>query len=229
MVFAVAFYNETDGEYVIDAFKGHLLLAHLLPYGKGRFCAYLELVLDSFTVQFGLERLNEFCHELLTVLLPGLELIGNEPVLLRFCVIEIDILHLTLHVVKPQLVGKRDIQHEGFQYLTFTGSLGEHLQAAHNLKAVGQLEHSYARILGILDNELLVVLCLQTRVLGLDGGNLVKAVHQGEDAVFPLLGVQHHAAHAGCLMKINRGHTILRKADFLRHNLCHSIRMADER
>ena len=229
VVLTVALYDKAHGKNVVDAFEGHFLLAHLLPDGIGRFCADLQLVLDSGAVQFALERLYEFLHELLTVLLPCLELVGYETVLLRLCVIKVDILHLTLHLVKAQLMGKRNVEKKGLQDLLLPVTLWEHPEAPHHLKAVGQLQDRHARVPGVLDDEFFVVLRLKASILGLNSGYLVKAVYKGAYGSAPVCLSHLISGNAAGLVEIYGGYALLRKANFIGHDCRYGIRMADKR
>ena len=78
-------------------------------------------------------------------------------------------------------MGEGNVEKEGLELLAFAGGLGEELQGAHDLKAVGELEYDYARVGGVADYQFLVVVGFQTGVLGLDGGYLVQPVHHRED------------------------------------------------
>ena len=228
VVLPVAVYDEADGEYVENALERHVLLHHLLPDGISGLGAHLQLVPDALGVQFGLERLDELRHQFLAVLLPRLQLIGNEAILFRLGVFEVNIFHLPLHVVQAQLVSQRDIQQERFQDLLVTAGLGEHPETSHHLQTVGQFEHGHARVPGILDDEFLIVLRLQARILGLDGGNLVQALHQRADSFSPFRLLYLQTAHAAGLVQVHGGNALFRKTNLVGHYLRHGIRMADE-
>ena len=101
--------DETDRKHVKHSLERHLLLLHLLIYRKRSLRADLQLILDTLVGKSLLERLDELCHELLTVSLRAFQLVGYRPVLLRLRMSEIDLLHLSLYVVKAELVGERNI------------------------------------------------------------------------------------------------------------------------
>ena len=229
VVFSVAVYDEAHGENIKNALERNFLLDHLLPDGVGCLGADLHLIVDAGRIQFPLERADELFHQPFAVLFSGFELVGDEPILLGLGVFEIDVLHLPFHVVQAQLVGQRDVQHERFQNLPLPAGLREHLEASHHLQAVGQLEDGHARIPGVLDDEFLVVLGLQARVLGLDGGNLVKTVHQRADGRAPIGLLYLHAAHPAGLMQVHGGDAFFRQADFIGHDGGDGIRVHDER
>ena len=126
-------------------------------------------------------------------------------------------------------MGQRDVQHQGFQDLAFAAGLGEDLQAPHHLQPVRQFQDGHAGIGRILDDQLLVILGLQARILGLDGGNLVQALHQGADGGAPVGLLHGKACHAAGFVQIDGGDAFLRKADFIGHDPGHGIRVADER
>ena len=184
--------------------------------------------MDTFTVQAGLERLDEFGHQLFPVLFSGLELVGDEAVLFRLGVFEIDVLHFPFHVVQAQLVRQGNVQHEGLQDFGFPAGLGEYLEAAHHFQAVGQLEHGHAGVGRILDDELFVILGLQAGVLGLDGGNAVETVHQSADGRAPFGLLYLHAGHAAGFVQVNGGDALLGEADLPVHDVGHGVGVADE-
>ena len=97
--------DEPDRKDVEDALEGHLLLLHLLVDGESGLRAHLQFILDAFVGKLLLQRLDELRHELLPVLLGALELVCDRPVLLRFRMTEVDVLHLTFDVVKAKLMG----------------------------------------------------------------------------------------------------------------------------
>ena len=229
VIFPVAVYDKANGEHVKDTLEGHFLLHHFLPDGIGRLGAHLQFVLDAGVGELFLERFNKFRHQLLAVLLPRLQLIGNKAVLLRIGVLEIDVFHLPLHVVQTQLVSQRNVQQQRFQNLLVPAGLGEHLEASHHLQTVCQFEHRHARVPGILDNEFLIILRLQTGVLGLDGRNLVQAFHQGADSFSPFSLLYLHTGHAAGFVQVNGGDAFLREANLVGHYFGHGIRMADKR
>ena len=101
----LAVYDEPDRKHVEDALEGHLLLLHLLIDGEGGLRAHFQFILYAFVGKFLLQRLDELGHELLPVLFSALELVCNRPVLLRFRMTEVDVLHLALDVVKAKLMG----------------------------------------------------------------------------------------------------------------------------
>ena len=94
-----AVYDEPDRKYVKDTLEGNLLLLHLLIDGERCLGTDFQLILYAFIREFLLKWFDELSHELLPVLLCALELVCDSPVLLRFGMTEIDVLHLALDVV----------------------------------------------------------------------------------------------------------------------------------
>ncbi len=166
--------DEADGEDIIDSLERNLLLLHLSPDGICRLGPYLQLVMDAVVGKGLLERFDELLGQPLAVPFRGLELIGEGPVLLRLGETEVDVLHLALDVVESELVGQRDVKHQGLKDFPFPGRFREHLQMAHDLQPVGDLEDCHPRVGRVLDDQLLVALGFKTCVLGLDRGDLVQ-------------------------------------------------------
>ena len=96
----VAVNDETDCENIIYALKRHFLFLHLLVDGICSLCADFEFVLDSGIGQFLGQRPDELLGEFDSVLLGGLQLIGNEPVLHRVGKSEVNVLQFALDIVK---------------------------------------------------------------------------------------------------------------------------------
>ena len=222
--------DEADREHVEDAFERDLLLDHLGPDGVGGLGADLQLVLDAGFRKLHLQGLDELRHQLFPVLLGSLQLVGDEAVLLRFRVAEVDVLHLPLHVVQAQLVRQRDVQHQGFQDLPLAVRLRKDGERAHHLQAVRQLEDGHARVRRVLDDQFLVVLGLEAGVLGLDGGNLVQAVHHRIDAFVQLQGVdvQVHLPAPRGFVQEHGGDALGRQADLVGDDLRDGERMPEE-
>ncbi len=238
--------DEAYREHIVHPFERHFLMLHLPPDGIGRFCPRLQYVADPVLGKRLLQRFHELQREPFPVLLRSLELVGDRPVLLRFGKPEIDVLHLALDVVESQLMGKRDVQHQRLQNLVLARLFRENLKIPHDLQPVGDLQNRDPGIPGILDNELLVFLGFQTRILGTDRRNLVQPVDHrvhilGKTAeldrplpVRPLpvefsLPQVDFRVLPGRLMQEHGRHAIRRKADFIRHDQRHVERMLDER
>ena len=228
VVFPVAVDDEADGKDIVHALERHFLLLHLLPDGVGGLGTDFQFVADAGLGEFQLERLDEFGHQFFAVLLPGFQFVGDEPVLFRLGIIQVDVLHLPLHVVQAQLVRQGDVQHEGFQNFLVPVGFRKHLQVPHHLQAVGQFENRYARVTRVLNDQFLVILRLQPGVLGLDGGNFVESVHEGAHRLSPLAGLYHIVSHAAGFMQVNGHDAFFGKADLVGHDAGHRVRMADE-
>ena len=228
MVLPVTIDDEADGKHIVNPFKRHFLLDHLGPYRIGGLGPDLQLILDAGVGKLPLERLDELLHQTLTVFLRRLQFIGNQAVLLRFRITQIDILHLPLHVVQPKLVGQRNIEHQGFQHLPFAGGLREHRQRTHHLQPVGELEDGHPRILRILDDQLLVVLRFQPGIFRLDGRNLVQPVHHGGNTLVKSEGEHVHRSRTGGFVEKNGRDAFRRQADFIRDNPGDRDGMPDE-
>ena len=180
--------------------------------------------------EFLLQRFDELGGEFLAVLLGRLELVGDAPVLLGFGEAEVDVFHFAFHVVESQLVGQRDIEHQGLKDLPFLRSLGEHLEVSHHFEAVRYLEDGDPGIGGILDDEFLVVLRFQTGVLWLDRRDLVKSVHHCDNVmgesrkIVFVVGIQPSG-----FVKEHGGDTFGLQSDFVRDDEGHVGRMFHER
>ena len=131
----------------------------------------------------------------------------------RLSIAQVDVLHLPLHVVQAQLVRQRDVEHEGLQDLPFAVRLREDGQGAHHLQPVRQLEDGHAGI------------------LGLDGGDLVQAVHHRIDALVQFQGADVHIGTPlpDRLVQEHGGHALGREADFVGNDLSDSEGMPEER
>ena len=225
----VAIDDEADGEHIVNALEGHFLLLHLGPDGISGLRADLEFILDPGLIQTDLERFDELGHQLLPVLLRRFEFVGNKAVFLRFCISEIDILHLPLDVVQSQLMGKGNVEHQRLENLLLARSPGEDLQRAHHFQPVRQFENRHARITGVLYDQFLVILRFQAGIFRLDGRDLVESVHHGGNArVKPLNPLLKRDLAPRSLVQINRRDTFRRKADFVGNDFCHAVRMPDE-
>ena len=131
--------DEADGEHVIDSVEIDFLLLHLLPDGESGLGAGLELVFDAGFRELCLERLDELCGDELAVAFCGFKAIGDGAVLLGFGIFEVDVLHLALHIVQAELVGQGNVEHQGLELFPLARSLGEQVEAAHDLEAVSEL------------------------------------------------------------------------------------------
>ena len=72
---------------------------------------------------------------------------------------------------------QRNIEHQCLQNLALLRKFRKHLQISHDLQPVRDFQDGHARVGRILDNEFLIVLRFQSRILGLDRGDLVQSVH----------------------------------------------------
>ena len=210
-----AVYDEADGENVEYALERNLLDLHLAPDGPGALGAYLQFVPDAGGGELELERLYEFLHEPLAVFLSCLELVCDGAVLLRLDMAQVDVAEFRIDVVQAKLVRQGHIQHLGLEEFLVPGHFGEHVQIAHNLKTVCNLDDAHAGVCGIADYELLVVLCLKPGVFGLDGGDFVEAVYHHPD-VLGKAGQVRSSSEAAGLVKVYCGRAVVREADFLR-------------
>ena len=224
----VALNDEADGEHVVDTLEGDLLHLHLAVDGVGALGADLQLVDDPGVGELLLQRLDKLGRDLLAVLLRGLQLVGDGAVGLGIRIAEIDVAQLVVDVVQAELVRQRHIEHQRLEELLVAGGLGEELQAAHHFQPVRDLEHGHARVRGVLDDELLVVLRLQTGVLGLDGRDLVEAVHERPHVLRERADV-HILMDAGGFVEIDGSHAGVREADLVFDDPGHLVRVSDER
>ena len=78
-------------------------------------------------------------------------------------------------------MGDGDIEHESLEHLLLAGHLGEKIQVAHHLQTIGDLDHRHARIGGILDDQLFILLRLEAGVARGNGCDLVETVNNLED------------------------------------------------
>ena len=124
---------------------------------------------------------------------------------------------------------QRNVQHEGFQDFLLPVAFGEHGKTSHHLQTVGKLKDRHARIPRVLDDELFVILCLQPRILGLDGRNLIEAVYQVADDIAPLPCLYLITAHAAGLVQVNGGNAFFRKTNLFLDDTGHRVRVADKR
>ena len=69
-----------------------------------------------------------------------------------------------------------DVQEHGLGDLPLLGGLGQQLDVAHHVEAVGYFDEHDSRVAGVGDDKALVVLGLEAGLLGLDGGYLVEAL-----------------------------------------------------
>ena len=219
--------DEADGEHVIDPVEIDLLFLHLFPDGERCLGAGFELVLDPGFREFGLERFDELRGDKLAVALGGFQAIGDRAVFLRFGVIEVDILHLALHVVQAELMGQGNVEHQGLELLPLARSLREQVEAAHDLETVRELEHHHPWVGGVADYEFFVILCFQTGVLGLDRSYLVEAVDHREDVAAERPQVYARLVASG-LVKENGSDALRAQSDLIGGNLRDLLSVFDE-
>ena len=148
--------------------------------------------------------------------------------MLRLGIAEIDVFHLALYVVEPQLVSQRNVKHQSLKHFAFTRLGREHAEAAHHLKPVGDLEDSHPGVGGILDDQLFVVFGFEPRILRFDGGDAVKAVYHRVDLIGKTGRTGQAGVHPLRLVQENRGNALRRKPDFVGGDECDAHRMADE-
>ena len=106
----------------------------------------------------------------------GFQLVVDLPVFLRLGAAEEYVLELGLDAVESQLMGNGDVQEHGLGDLPLLGGLGQQLDVAHHVEAVGYFDEHDSRVSGVGDDKALVVLGLEAGLLGLDGGYLVEAL-----------------------------------------------------
>ena len=220
--------DEADGKDIVDTLERHFLHLHLAVDGVGALGPDLQFVDDARVGELAFQRLNELGRDLLAILLRGFQFVGNGPVLLGIGIAEPDVAQLVVDVVEAKLVRQRHVEHQCLQQLLVTGGLREHLQAAHHLQPVGDLEHGHAGIGRVLDDEALVILRLQACVLGLDGRDLVEPVHEGPDILREPADIHILMGPRG-LVQVHGGNAGVREADFVLHDMRDVVRMADER
>ena len=139
--------DESDCKYIENPFKRNLLLLHLLVNGESGLCPDFQLILYTFVRELLLQRLDELCHELLSVSFSAFELVCYGSVLLRICISEIDVFEFALDVVKTELMCQRNIKHHCLKDLSFPGCLWKHFQRSHDFQSVCYLQDSHSGIL----------------------------------------------------------------------------------
>ena len=142
------------------------------------------------------------------------------------------ILQLRLDAVQTQLVGDGDVQEHGLGDLALLGGLGQQLNVAHHVEAVGNLDEHYPRILGVGYDQTLVVLGLQAGLLGFDGGYLVETLRY----VYDFMGkcsfrevLQHLRVEPDSLMEKYGNDALVAEVDVFRHYPGYSQRVLYER
>ena len=123
-------------------------------------------------------------------------------------------------------------QEHGLGDLALLGGLGQKLDVAHHVEAVGNLDEHYPRIFGVGYYQAFVVLGLQAGLLGFDGGYLVETLRY----VYYLRGkcsfgqtLQHLGVEAYGLMEKYGNDALVAEVDVLRHYSGYSQRVLYER
>ncbi len=94
---------------------------------------------------------------------------------------EVEVLHFSLDFVQTQLMGQRNIEHLGFRKFAHLAGLWEKTKVAHNLQTVRDLDEGHSRILGVGNDHLAVVFCLEAGFLWSYPGDVVKTFHHIHD------------------------------------------------
>ena len=161
--------NDAQGEDVIDALEGNVLLAHLIPDRVNRLGAALDMVVKaSNRLQLLLDGDKEAGDEGLALALGLLQAAADILIILRLQPLQSQILQLALERVEAQLMGDGGIEIHTLPALLAALLGREDLQLAHNLQTVGQLDKNHARVLRVADNHIAEILGLLLRHLELD-------------------------------------------------------------
>ena len=128
-------------------------------------------------------------------------------------------------------MGNGDVQEHGLGDLPLLGGLGQQLDVAHHVEAVGYLDEHDPRVAGVGDDQTLVVLGLEAGLLRLDGGYLVEALRY----VYNLRGkcsfreaLHHLRVEPDGLMEKYGNDALVAEVDVLSHDAGHSEGMLDE-
>ena len=159
--------DDADGEDVVDALEGHVLLVHLRPDREDRLRAALDVVFHAEAVEPLGDRHEEAGDEGAALLGALLEFRDDVLVVLRFEVFEGDVLQLALDFVETQLVGDLGVEVHRLPALLAPFLVREDAERAHHLEAVGQFDEDYARVLGVADDQVAEVVGLLLRGLQL--------------------------------------------------------------
>ncbi len=162
---ALAVDDDAQREDVVNPLERNVLLAHLVPNRVDRLGAALYVVADALTVDLVGDRLQETGYEGPAFALGLLQTAVDIFVIARLQPLEGQILQFALEVVESQLVSYLGIEIHALPAL-FAPLVGrKHLQAAHYLQTVGQLDEYHARILRIADDHVAEVVGLLFRHL----------------------------------------------------------------
>ena len=118
------------------------------------------MVLESLLVEPPRDRHQEARDEGPALVGALLELRDDVLVLLRFEVLERDVLQFALDRVETQLVGDLRVEVHRLPALLAPLLVREHPERAHHLEAVGQLDEDHARVFGVADDQVAEVVGL---------------------------------------------------------------------
>ena len=231
-VIAVAhiLHNHPEGKEVEDLIQGFVLVEHLAVNGIGVLHTAVDDVLDAQFVEAVVNLDLGAVHEVLVLLVLGLQLGDDLLISHGIQVFQGQILQLPLDALHAQTVGDGGIDLHGLQglLLLLHGSLVLH--GAHVVEPVCNFDEDDPDVLGHGDEHFAQVLHLLIFLGGvLDPGQFADAFHQVGN------GGRENAGHilmggAGILDDVveQGGHNGLRvQTQFLRHDLSHRQRMDD--
>ena len=183
LLLARAVDDDAQGEDVVDPLERYVLLAHLGPDGEDRLGAALDVVLHAQGPQPLLDGHQEAGDEGTPLGGRLLELGHDVVVVLRLEVFEGYVLQLALDLVETQLVGDLRIEVHRLPALLAPLLAGEHLQRAHHLEPVGQLDQDDARVLRVADDQVAEVVGLLLGRLELERRDVGHAHADARDLV----------------------------------------------
>ena len=158
--------DDADGEEVVDAFEGALLLLHLLPDAVYGLCTAFHVEVQSGLGQFLFHRSYKPLYIRVACRLRGVQFLLDVVVGLGLQVLQRQVFQLAFQLVESQLVGQRRIE---------VGSLFGHLMLgrcivgipdlSHQVHAVGYHDEDDPHVLGKREEQVAEVLALDDGVL----------------------------------------------------------------
>ena len=125
-------------------------------------------------------------------------------------------------------MSQRNVEHQGLELLLFARAFREDREVAHHLQTVGDLDHRHTRVSAVLDYQALVVLGFEPGVLGLDGTDLVEAVHEGKD-ILGKGGDIGLRVHPRGFVEVDCRDTFFGQAYFVTYYRGHTVGVSDKR
>ena len=171
--------DDADGEEVVDALEGALLLLHLLPDGVYGLRAALDVEVQSGSRQPFADGLDELLDVGVAALLRLAELLADHVVGFVLEVLQREVFEFGLQLVESQLVGQRGIEISGLAaHLHLVLRVCRVAYLPHEVHAVGNHDEDDAHILGKRQQEVAEVVALDDGVLIVE---LAYALQAAED------------------------------------------------